>query len=115
MAADVEPTNATGTLMVNRREHSQVWAPSTSGLATTSCPRSQIEKVTLRRSELGIRLSRVSILRIQQLLVFFSDLLDSEWPWGDIKDDGSDRCNGQVGWVDYGELQLITHSLVAEV
>ena len=59
---DVCPTIATGTFMVKANEHSQVWLPKTSGVAAISCPMSQMEKVTLRRSELGMRLSKESNL-----------------------------------------------------
>ena len=62
ITADVCPTIATGTFMVNASEHSQVWLPKTSGVAATSWPRSQMEKVTLSRSELGMRLSKASNL-----------------------------------------------------
>lgn len=62
ITADVCPTIATGTFMVKAKEHSQVWMPKTSGLAATSWPMSQMEKVTLSRSELGMRLSKASNL-----------------------------------------------------
>ena len=62
ITADVCPTIATGTFMVKANEHSQVWLPSTSVLAAISCPMSQIEKVTLSMSELGMRLSKASNL-----------------------------------------------------
>ena len=62
ITADVCPTIATGTLMVKAKEHSQVWIPKTSALAAISCPMSQMEKVTLSRSELGMRLSKASNL-----------------------------------------------------
>ena len=60
---EVSPTMATGTLMVKAREHSHVWLPNTSVLAAMSCPMSQTEKVTLSKSELGIRSSNVSNLK----------------------------------------------------
>ena len=60
---EVSPTMATGTLMVKAKEHSQVWLPNTSALAAMSWPMSQTEKVTLSRSELGIRSSNVANLQ----------------------------------------------------
>jgi hypothetical protein len=62
MTVEVEPTIATGTLMVKARLHSQVWAPRTAELAAMSCPRSHTENETLSMSELGMRLSRASNL-----------------------------------------------------
>ena len=67
---EVSPTMATGTLMVKAREHSQVWLPKTSALAAMSCPMSQTEKVTLSKSELGIRSSNVANLQEREFRFF---------------------------------------------